>query len=215
MGDTLLLTCTGDREIPFGLCKEWRSRFTAPLRWLVSSGPGSYDLNLYRALARLPADVDKIIIMEDDDWYAPDWPDICIKALDEVALFGQAPDKVFNVRYPSWQIGPNRDVSSLASTAFRRDLLPLFMETLDAVSARFLDGAFWLRAAELDVKRSLVDAVKVVSMKGLPGRAGLGYAHGAPLVHRDTEFQKLREWIGFEDAERYATIKRVFLPADR
>jgi len=202
-----VITCTGDRALAWKLCKYYQSRWMdVPHTWVVIDGPAaSYDLNLYRAFRHLPKGVEKIVIMEDDDWYGPNHLKAAVDALDKVSLYGEAPDRWYNIRTPSYGIQKNTTTAALASTAFRVELIRLFYDTLDQVTARFLDMNFWERARRAGVPHLLSDNRNVVGIKGMPGRGGLGYGHRIPMDHRDPAFDKLREWIGL-DYEPYRNL---------
>lgn len=202
-----LITCTGDRAHAFELCRKYEARFTVPHTWIAIDGPAApYDLNLYRAFWRLPDACEKIVIMEDDDWYHPDWLARVTRALDDYALVGETPARYFNVRYPSYAVGDNTRSASLCSTGFRRELLDRFLECMDTWTAKWLDLRFWGEAEQLNTPRLLLDSIHTVGIKGMPGRAGLGYCHGGFLPNPDLEFTKLVEWIGESDARPYRAL---------
>lgn len=205
---TVVITCTGDRQQAFTLCQHYHKRFKpVPHMWLVINGPGTgYDLNLYRAFARLPKDVEKIIFMEDDDWYGPNYLTDAVAALDTVGFYGETHAKRYNVRFPSYGFLTNTDTACLATTGFRAEYLSGVLEQLDAQGARAFDSHLWRWVKQQRLPYTLVPQKNVIGMKGLPGRAGLGEWHTAPLPVPDPNFTKLEEWIGKDDAQHYKNI---------
>jgi len=208
-----VITCTGDRQQAAKFNKYYMDRQTAKgFGWYLIDGPGtSYDLNLYRALARLHPNVEKILIVEDDDWYSPKWVEHAADALDEVKIYGLRPITIYDVRTPSYTTYGEVKHASLCTTAFTRDLLQLFMDCIDKVTARWLDAFFWANAIGNNIPHRLDDPKDVgdlvVGIKNMPGRPGLGYAHGGEgFAHEDAAFTHLEKLIGQEDAFQYSRM---------
>lgn len=159
----------------------------------VYEGGKSLANNLMTALA--VAKGDAVIIMEHDDWYAPNHIEICARELEGFEATGCRIARYFNVAHKCWKIFPNHG-SALCNTAFTKDAAAKM-----AHSARWafdngsisVDGRFWD-----SVKLANCHEIQtVVGIKGMPGRKGLGIGHRPNGTwNRDESFDKLREWIG-------------------
>ena len=213
MGTNVVITVTGDREQAFACCQKYHERWKEPHNWIVVQNAGKpYDLGLYRAFMRLPPDTEKIVIMEDDDWYGENHLRQCLEALDEVDMYGQAPDICYNVRFPSYANKGNETTAALASTAFRVRLLPLLLECLDQYTARFLDFFFWTEAKRLGYSQKLShNNQEVIGIKGMPGRGGLGYGHDRAYPRPDPAYDMLHQLVGGEDAQTYMNLSRLMV----
>lgn len=190
------------------LCEIYAGQWGEGFRHIVIDGPGrSYDVNLRSALVILlneMPDFENIVIMEDDDWYGPNYLAetlTCLKYADAVGVW---PHKMYNIRYPSWRIVNPPAMSALAATAFKRSQFDLFFGCLERISARSLDGLFWDMLKRRGVTIGLRDSSQFVSIKGMFGRPGLSYSHGHAIGPVD-DWSKLREWIG-QDVEYYRNI---------
>ncbi len=224
--DVTLITPTGDRPEAFRLCERWMARqsFAGRLQWLVvddgraptrtsmgqtcirrvpsePAGKPTLALNLLAALDQVASD--KILIIEDDDWYRHDYIEVMYEHLEHYDLVGERTSRYFNVRLRKWRIFRNRRRTSLCQTAFRRSLLGLVHQACaEPGRAVVSTKTIWSNAA----RRLLFDGPTplCVGIKAMPGRAGIGVGHRALLFRSDPQLKKLREWIG-EDCTAYAS----------
>lgn len=148
----------------------------------------------------------KVLILEDDDWYSPDYIQLYSQRLENFQLIGEAPARYYNVRHRCYRIWGNGTRSSFCQTAFRADLLPtVFLCTHRGTV--FVDYRLW----EKDVKSKFVfkDACHCVGIKGMPGRKGIGAGHRPNLkkYHSDKDMNELEKWIGKEDTNFYRDLK--------
>ena len=167
MENITLITPTGDRPLTFALCQHWVKRQTLqPTQWIIvddGKTPATQTVamdNIYYVrreprpddpphtlLANLKVALplvmgEKIMIIEDDDYYAPRYAETMAAKLEEHEIAG-----IYNGRYyylPSCANcrAGNEKHASLASTAFRRSFLPEF-ERLVITKTGALDMKLW------------------------------------------------------------------------
>jgi hypothetical protein len=97
----------------------------------------------------------------------------------------------------------NQRNASLCETGIRAELLP-FLADVCRESPQFIDYRLWAGCGAANSELIAVD--RVVGIKGLPGRPGIGVGHRPDerpgQWTADPELTVLREWIG-EDVELY------------
>ncbi|WP_426805388.1 glycosyltransferase family A protein [Stenotrophomonas sp. SrG] len=222
-----LLTATGARPAAWALCERWMARqdYAGPVRWVIvddgpepqpvafrrngwqlvlvrpsphwAPGQNTQARNLLKGLAAVGAD-ERLAIIEDDDWYAPDWLTTVDRELDRAELVGEHRARYYNVQQRCGRQLANTGHASLCSTGMRGSALKDFA---DACLARpkFIDLDLWRRTQG----RHLFGGNRVVGMKGLPGRGGIGMGHDAAFNGQaDPDGALLRSWVGL-DAEVY------------
>lgn len=222
-----LLTATGARPAAWALCERWMARqdYTGPVRWIIvddgpepqpvtfrrdgwqlvlvrpsphwAPGQNTQARNLLKGLGAVdPAD--SLVIIEDDDWYAPDWLSTVAAELQHAELVGEHRARYYNVQQRCGRQLVNTGHASLCSTAMRGSALRDFSDACRA-RPKFIDLELWRRARG----RRLFGGHRVVGIKGLPGRGGIGMGHEPEFRgEADASGALLRDWIG-EDAEVY------------
>jgi glycosyltransferase involved in cell wall biosynthesis len=171
------------------------------VRKRVYEGGQSLAGNMLAALERATGDV--IVVIEHDDWYAPNHLELCAERLLKAQATGCGWQRYYNVHHKCHRLMKNRG-SALCNTAFRRGLLPRMQEMAHKAFRERqigLDRMFWdsLRPDICDIH----DQHSVVGIKGLPGRPGLGLGHRPDdRWTADPRMETLRQWIG-EDVENY------------
>jgi hypothetical protein len=225
-----MITCispTGDRELAFSLCKKWMSNQTVkPDQWIIVddgavpiSGemseeyihyirrePKSTDpkctllVNLKEAIPFIKGD--KIFIIEDDEYYAPNYIEEMSKQLDSYEVVGIGKAKYYHLPTGKYDIDKNMDHASLAETGFRSSFLPEFANCIEKTNGFWLDVQIWKRV--FDPRNQIKGLVFVdgdslyLGMKGLPGRKGIGIGHN-PYSYRknvdDTGRTQLKKWV--------------------
>jgi cellulose synthase/poly-beta-1,6-N-acetylglucosamine synthase-like glycosyltransferase len=238
------ITLTGDREEAFGLCRRWMENQTVqPYTWIVVDDgktkmksvpknclyirrePQTSDpkhtliLNMKEALKVL--DAEYIVIMEDDEYYAPDYISQMLNRLIRYEITGIGRSKYYHLQ-GGFIRHMNLNHASLAQTAFRKSLLPEFKTLLNGDS--FLDLRMWeifngkdtplCNAFNLQEKSRITkdgrgiifdDAGNCfyVGIKGMVGRTGIGGSgHKFSGYTLDKNFVKLKEWLG-DDFKHY------------
>lgn len=222
-----LLTATGARPAAWALCERWMARqdYTGPVRWIIvddgpepqpvtfrrdgwqlvlvrpsphwAPGQNTQARNLLKGLAAVdPAD--RLVIIEDDDWYAPDWLTTVAAELQHAELVGEHRARYYNVQQRCGRQLVNTGHASLCSTAMRGSALQDFADACRA-RPKFIDLELWRLARG----RRLFGGHRVVGIKGLPGRGGIGMGHDPEFSgEADANGALLRDWVG-EDAEVY------------
>lgn len=223
-----LLTATGARPEAFALCQRWMAAqtFAGPVRWIVvDDGPEPSPITFKRAgwqiervrpfplwkpvdntqarnlLAGLVlCDRDsRLLIIEDDDHYAPTWLDTCARELERAELVGETKARYYNIASRIGRQLNNTGHSSLCSTAMRGAAIDTFY-SICRPGVKFIDMQLWRQHPS----KHLFSGHGVTGIKGLPGRAGIGMGHRRSFSgSSDQNLSLLREWIG-EDAEFYA-----------
>ena len=218
-----VITCTGDRPLVFALCKRWMEKQKRRAdQWIVvddgkvpltpSQGmeyirrePKADDpkhtmlLNLREAIPRITGD--KVIIIEDDEYYAPGYVEEMSRRLDKYEIVGICRSKYYHFASGHYSRYTNMDHASLAQTCFRASFLSDLMALMKGDV--FIDMRIWrlvgktdaLRWGEPDCKapdrevgggRGLLfddDGRNLyVAMKAMPGRVGSSSGH---QLHRD------------------------------
>jgi hypothetical protein len=132
----------------------------------------------------------KVAIIEDDDWYSNIYFKFLSEALDNYDVVGIDCTTYYHIPTKRYKrlVHPGR--SSLNSTAFRFNVVEVFMNALVLAAKQnvcHVDILFWNMVKELKLKYKLfnVDGL-VLGLKGLPGKAGLGIGHrDGPLFPGD------------------------------
>ncbi len=218
-----LLTATGARPQAWAICERLMAAqdYAGPVRWVVvddgpepqpvtfrrdlwalevirprpywQPGQNTQARNLLEGLAVIGAG-ERVAVIEDDDWYAPDWLTHVAGELDRAELVGETHARYYNAATRRGRQLANAGHASLCATAMRGQVLALFREVCRS-HPKFIDVELWRRARS----RHLFGGHRVVGIKGLPGRGGIGVGHqptfGQPMA--------LADWIG-EDARLYA-----------
>ena len=224
VGGLTLITPTGGRPEAFALCERWISRqtYTGPLEWLCSDdfrpqtictmgqeihhppwiwqpGQNTQAANLRMLLEHVRHD--KILFIEDDDVYLPDYLEEMSYYLDLHPITGEGNAHYYNVARRAYLECGNIGHASLCQTGIRAELIPKLQFIL-AAARGFIDLNLWRLARHPEgvfFGRGLC-----VGIKGLPGRGGIGCGHRRDTaMFRDPDGQVLRRWIG-DDAELYA-----------
>ena len=213
------ITPTGDRPLAFALCQQWMKNQTRPPdQWLVVDDgkvpmipswgmqyvrrePQPEDpkhtlaLNLRAALPLIQGD--NVVIIEDDEYYAPDYIKEMSRQLDEHRVVGIMRAKYYHIVSGGYMQIANTAHASLAETGFKKSFIPTVKELLEASSNPFLDTRLWQKAGSLGYL--FVDAKKplYLGMKGLPGRAGIGAGHKTTLYKTVDSSDRaiLKRWV--------------------
>jgi hypothetical protein len=157
---------------------------------------------------------DKILFMEDDEYYSPNYVEWMFKHLQNYEVVGIAHSKYYHLPSFTYYIHNNFNHASLAQTGIRYS----YLNKLDAVlkGDSFLDIRLWsqvtgttnliadvpnnwnLKERILNERSYLFidDESLYCGMKGMPGRMGIGSGHRASIGIRDNPSKDiLRKWI--------------------
>jgi len=147
----------------------------------------------------------KIIIIEDDEYYAPKYVAEMATLLDQYIVVGIGNTKYYHLFSGGNYRHRNIDHSSLAQTAFRDSFLLEFKEILNTnVEEPRIDKHIWRKIRGGDRGFIFIEDKKnplYVGIKGLPGRPGvIGHDPESRPYHRrrcspDRSRRRLRDWI--------------------
>lgn len=161
-------------------------------------GQNTQARNLAKGMEAVPAD-SRLVIIEDDDVYRADWLSHVDRQLDRAELVGECQARYYNLALRRGRQLSNNGHASLCSTAMRGAALATFRRELKP-GVQFIDVNLWRRHPS----RHLFTGGRVVGMKGLPGRGGIGMGHRNDFRGTaDPDLTLLRQWIG-DNVELYA-----------
>jgi hypothetical protein len=142
-------------------------------------------------------DIEAIFIIEDDDYYRPQYLERMMANFQSYHLIGERNTIYYNVQWRRYITNPNTIHASLFQTAFKYDVIDTFKE---CIPNTFMDCVFWSRVAN---KHLFYENDLAVGMKGMPGRGGIGAGHTRAMnMHSDISLSYLRRLIG-DDAKNY------------
>ena len=150
---------------------------------------------------------DRVLFMEDDDWYAPEYVASMVERLDGAEIAGEVPARYHNVaRRMFWSLG-NGAHASLAQTAISASALPALAGICRDRGSAFIDVTLWQAIPE---PRRRVRSSFSVGIKGMPGRPGIGSGHRPTGSgwRADPDLSVLRSWIG-DDAKFYEEFETM------
>jgi hypothetical protein len=225
-----VITCTGFRPEAFKLCFSYMQRQTylGPVQWIIVNdaytkeevdalptnavyelyaGPQKWQeglntqrSNMVEALSHVKGDY--ILIMEDEDFYKPDYIEVMMKLLQSTDIVGGANSRYYHVGVPGWKEMHNYNHASLCETGLKKKVLPLLLDAVNS-GELFFDVCLWRKVHEKKIPYILhAESNLVVGMKGMPGRAGIGVGHKVKDYLIDSGMLKLKEWLG-ADADNY------------
>jgi hypothetical protein len=153
-----------------------------------------------------PDEVEAIFIIEDDDYYKPQYLERMMNRFENYKVLGEMNTVYYNVFYRNYFVNRNTSHVSLFQLAFRYEMIPLFSS---CYNERFIDFKFFEKLhAQMYVHRKEVGLFNennlAIGIKGMPGRAGIGAGHGKLMnMLPDTQMIYLISQIGKEDAKLY------------
>ena len=230
------VTPTRDRAQAIKLLARWVRQQTLPVdRWIVvddgdepvspapemthlvrrartSNEPEhSLCLNLRQALPFLTED--KVLILEDDEYYAPTYVEEMSRRLNSSPAVGIGFSKYYHLGLRSYYVHENMAHASLAQTSFRSELLDRFIRAMADPREKFVDIKFWKQVRAIgNVWRDGdrydgAAGAQYLGIKGMPGRFGIGFGHKAmPQYKQDEGLDVLRRWIRPQDVAAYIEI---------
>jgi len=157
----------GPEPMPVPAIAGWEIVHVRP--WpLWAPGQNTQARNLAAGLDRV---TDRVVVVEDDDWYAPWWLARCAEWLEADELVGEAPS-LYRHRNGAERDMGNTGHASLCSTALKGAAIAE-MKRICAEGGTGIDIRLWRRGGRLypPTPRG------VVGIKGWPGRPGIGVGH--------------------------------------
>jgi hypothetical protein len=164
--------------------------------WKKGDNTQSRNLKVGIDIVKVLPDVEAIFIIEDDDYYKPEYLQEMINRLKGFSLAGETKTVYYNLVSRSFKVNDNTGHSSLFQTCFTKSILPIFESCL---TSSFID----IRLFKKVQNANLFEAGKLsIGMKGLPGRTGIGNGHRMKNGISDPDGEKLKELLG-DDAKYY------------
>jgi hypothetical protein len=229
MCDFTVITPTGNRNVSFSLCVKWMEKQTVyPTEWIIMDDgeektdiPDFHFVRYFKRFNRqnghtlcaqicqiLPLiKTDKVIVMEDDDWYQCSYFERTCGLLDKADIVGIMNNQYYFLRDREYVIHPNTKHSSFCSTAFRRSMFDEIMKYASANEGPYLDLRIWRMTTKKKYLYSPGSPL-VIGMKQMPGRIGVTYKSNKDgrlsvrSLIKDCDFQYMRKVMG-EDSKYY------------
>lgn len=227
-----LITPTGARHQAFALCEQWirNQESIAPHKlkeWIVVDdypkdptkctmnqvyirGPKQWEpgintqrYNMDVALERVSGDV--IFIIEDDEYYSPEYFKLMLHLLEASSVAGLSNSRYYHLGYQGFKVMKNFQHASLCHTAVKAPAFKILYEAVHS-GEYYFDLNLWEKAQEQGLGCALLSNTNLsIGIKGMPGRAGLGAGHEAVGYKSDRDLSTLRSWIG-KDIEYYRSF---------
>jgi len=220
MSVVTLITPTGARPEAFALCERWMQMQTykRSLEWLVVDDYDKEPTKLNYGQKKIAApkqwtpDINTqrfnmdalmehikgeyIFIIEDDEYYSPDYIDVMMGMLGKVDIVGLSNSRYYHVGISGYKNMQNFKHASLCQTAMRRSVLPLLYRAVHS-GHYYFDIELWKMAVESEVKLALLSNSSIsIGIKGMPGRYGLGAGHDRVGYQADKGHKVLKDWVG-------------------
>lgn len=204
MNRTVLLTPTGERPEAFSKCVEHMKSqdFLGPVKWVIvddgrerlntptdmpenwtiihlrpqpfwEPGQNTQARNLLAGLEEVE-EFDNVLIIEDDDYYAPWWIRRCRTWLNSHELVGEAPSLYRHLNGTEKNMN-NRNHASLCATGMKGSALETFRRVLHR-TPKVIDVNLWRNHSSKN-KKIYPYSGGVIGIKGYPGRPGIGIGH--------------------------------------
>ena len=227
MGVTLI-TCTGGRPDAFRLCERriCNQTYRRSLQWIVVDDvdprtitnffqevirpemlwDGRHTLSRNLRLALKKVREEKVLFIEDDDYYAPGYVARMVEELDHYLLVGEAPARYYNVATTQYLRLSNNSHASLCQTGIQSLLIEKFLGFCTD-DRKFVDIDFW---HSVERNLSILPTENSVGIKGMPGRGGIGMGHSpSPAWATDLSGAVLEEWVGPLASKTYMSFRKA------
>lgn len=169
-------------------------------------GVNTHKFNMEQALDKIKGD--RILFIEDDDYYHPRYIETMNTLLDVADIAGEANASYYNIKIPGWRRMQNYNQASLAQTGIKVALLPALKAAMKMDGN--IDGNLWELTHKQGVKGLLVtDYNLCIGMKGLPGRPGIGIGHSFKDYLPDPNLSILRKWLGDSALPYIELMKKI------
>lgn len=230
-----VITPTGERPGTLYLLKKYLERQTIqPAEWIVVDdgiAPSEAIVRGFPGLKyhrRKPADDESghtlkynlaaalglattgyLIVMEDDDWYHPEYLETMLAGLKENDLFGLKETVFYNFPGRRWRKIVSRDNASLCVTGFTKKIIPDVIDACKRTRKWKVDIGLWnwFNGKQAYSKK---DSIFHIGMKGLTSlRPGMTRDHkdSARLNQQDPELEFLKKHIG-SDLDYYLNLDK-------
>lgn len=163
--------------IPADFRKNWVIEKVYP-KPVWKHGENTQARNLLAAIGvvRKYTQVTEIFIIEDDDYYTPQYIDVMHKKLQGFNAAAQVDTLYYNVQTHVNKRHNNKKHGSLFQTGFVSAILPVFENAVKG-NSKFIDIYFWHLIGLSKVNLFSYETDLAIGMKGMPGRGGIGNGH--------------------------------------
>lgn len=166
-------------------------------RW--KQGANTQQKNLIAGLKEVSHN-DKLVIIEDDDYYSPEYLENVNKWLDDCNLVGESAARYYNVKSKKYRQLSNFFHASLCSTGMKSSAIDYF-KAVCLTNNHLIDMTLWKK---YDGSKRLYRSNLVVGLKGMVGRAGIGVGHKNDFIGDiDKDGSVLKKWLN-DDVSLYA-----------
>lgn len=222
-GLVTLITPTGDRPEAFARCERWvrSQRYTGNIEWIViddgktptrvnfadvvlrTQPMENHSLcrNILEAIPHINGDY--IFMIEDDDYYGPDYLSAMVGRLRHADLAGEFAAKYYYLPQRRWRHRPAENHASLCRTGMTRKVLDTLRDCATGTDHPSIDLRLWERwqGSRLSWTDERGDSRMCVGIKGSDGRQSHGWRPTADSV-TDDDYSVFRKWVG-DDAKFY------------
>lgn len=227
-----LLTATGCRQAAWEICERlmMAQTYAGRVRWIIvddgpemqtvrfqregwtveiirpdhvwTPGQNTQALNLLAGLAVVPSNA-RLLVIEDDDYYGPEWLSTVDHWLCSHDLVGEGMARYYNVCTQKYKQLNNGVHASLCSTGMRGHAIDAFRKCCKP-DVQYIDLTLWRTYP--GAKCVHKHTQHTVGTKGLPGRMGIGMGHKDTFGQPDKGGAVLRQWVGDEMAGIYDRV---------
>jgi hypothetical protein len=151
-------------------------------------------------------DVSAIFIIEDDDFYKPQYLQRMMELKGTADLWGETNTIYYNAYWRRFADNNNKAHASLFQTAFTYDMIPILEHCFEN---KFIDCVLW---AAIKNRFLFFDGTLAIGMKGMPGRGGIGAGHTKAMsMINDVNLLNLKSMIGedYKEYERFYGDQRI------
>ena len=175
-------------------------------------GPATHTVgaNLEEALNHVKSP--KILVIEDDDYYSPNYLSHWTKLLDSHDLVGESGSKYYRLDNETYQHYDGKvftTFAALARTGFRRNLISMVKKACSGDCQ--VDRRIWDQSSTIKSHLEMPSVSGLhISIKGGPGRGS--HNHKRSLTQRDRNYSQLLLWTkgDWDAASRYREICNPF-----
>lgn len=233
--DLTLITPTGNRRKAFSLCEQWISRqtFKGNIQWIVVDDgqlPTSCTLG-QEYIRRHPSDDDpdhtlpcnlsaaldmvqseRVLFIEDDDWYSPDYLAQMDRWLDDYELVGEGQSMYYHIGYQVYHRMSNTRWASLFQTGIKGQDAIESLKLIINLNRSSVDMSMWRQFHGVKCVRPVQEPALAIGIKGMPGRKGMTTGWRESIKDKwtlDRDSQVLQRLIG-QDGQSYAPYGRYY-----
>ena len=216
-----LLTTTGCRQDTWAICEALMAQQTydGAVRWVIvddgeveqtvnfqrdnwsieiirpkhrwTEGANTQQKNLLAGLVHID-NKENLVIIEDDDYYAPEYLETIEAWLRNCELVGESEARYYNKKSRKYRQLANYFHSSLCSTAMKGKAIEFF-RAVCLTHSNLIDLNLW---KQYKGQKRLYKTKMVVGIKGMGGRAGIGAGHKKDFQGKmDEDGSVFSEWL--------------------